>query len=332
MFPLVAVLLALTFLAYVPKVLADSTTCISDNVIEDDSVGTEPWNNEADAEGDPDSSGAYCDLEYEEESHYLRATMFGFHEHTPIIPDTATIDGIKVEIRRQAYGTGAAVWEPGDGLRVLKNGEVTDAEDGMDDYYGEGWEWSVGGGPTSLWDGEPWTVADIKNDSGFGVLYYVRGDSPSPQAQVDCFRVTVYYTEAAAEEYDVELSGNVTVTASRYCTRELRFMSTETAAVTAPPHVWRELGLWSWTESVSVSSTFVYAGRETAFITTETTTTTTTPRPLRELWFTLTNTPTQILETVFEAEAPFGPYLLAWFGFLALIFVPFFLLFWRRRK
>jgi hypothetical protein len=114
----------------------------------------------------------------------LDATGFGFS-----IPAGSTIDGIRVEIERNASGSSI----DDEDVYILKSGAAT----GTDHASSTDWPTSDGtrtyGGSTDLW-GTTWTVAQI-NASNFGVRLKADSDTSSSRTLgVDYVEIRVYYT------------------------------------------------------------------------------------------------------------------------------------------
>lgn len=119
-------------------------------------------------------------------SYALVASNFGFS-----IPSGATIDGIVVEIEKQA----------GTANRLIDNGVWLDGITGafseskaIGSFWSTTEQYITYGGATDLWTASP--TANEINSSAFAVYFDVFGDNTA-QARVDHIRVTVYYTEGA---------------------------------------------------------------------------------------------------------------------------------------
>jgi len=126
-------------------------------------------------------------------SNELQGTNFGF-----AIPAGSTINGITVEIKKQAVsGTG----NPTDvDVTILKGGVATGTNLGHTGA-GNGWLTAGGidtyGGSSTLW-GATWTPADI-NATNFGVQISCMEWVGFPAtAGVDFIRITITYTPPAA--------------------------------------------------------------------------------------------------------------------------------------
>lgn len=162
-------------------------TLISNNI----TVGTYEWfsGNSAKTENEDFASvdlGGGVNISY-----YLVAQQFGFS-----IPTNARIDGIVVEIKR---------WEDQGVVNDYRVRIMYGEEDiGTVDRAAAG-EWpgvniyKTYGSSSDLW-GRTWTYADINSDF-FGVALSVTNPSGGPIANVDDFRITVYYTETTGTGY-----------------------------------------------------------------------------------------------------------------------------------
>jgi len=116
-------------------------------------------------------------------TNYLDATNLTFN-----IPAGATIDGIKVEIRKQT-GISTSIIND-DQVKILKNGVMGAANKAEAANWPTAYAYSVYGGPSDLW-GETWVPADI-NSPTFGVRLSAKATLAF--AWVDAIRITVYYT------------------------------------------------------------------------------------------------------------------------------------------
>jgi len=137
-------------------------------------------------------------------SDFLSLTAFtGFN-----IPTGATIDGIKLEILREAGGGDVGVTE--DNFVYLLKGGV---QAGIDHHITGAWplgtfEYAVYGSSSDLW-GTSWTPAQI-NASDFGALLKVFETSNTDTSSGDVdfqSRMTVYYTPPAGRSFAVGFLG-----------------------------------------------------------------------------------------------------------------------------
>jgi hypothetical protein len=167
---------------------------LSPGTLADDSaVGTVAWSNPTNAasSNDSDASAAYSGGNAQ--SHYLKATNFGF-----AIPAGATIDGVVVEIERAKSGIAHAIRDAV--VSLVKGGSVSGnnkadlvtAWTNTDTYI-------TYGSSGDLW-GLALAPADV-NASNFGVVLSTSAtlvdEEGTTTAFVDHIRITVYYTEAA---------------------------------------------------------------------------------------------------------------------------------------
>lgn len=172
-------------------------------VADDASVGSMAWINPSNVvASDSVYATTAIGAAVGQESHYLKATNFGFS-----VPADSTIDGILVEVERSwvngsmSYGNindtvTSGMPDGTGGSRIIKGGLTSSTDVSL------GSEWTnpksrvLFGSAVSLW-GETWTPADI-NSSNFGFAMSAVGyNGPSgtdPTAQVDHIRITVYYT------------------------------------------------------------------------------------------------------------------------------------------
>jgi len=123
------------------------------------------------------------------QSHYLKATNFGFS-----IPGGSVITGILVIVTRKESGSNVC---KDNRVRIVKGGVIgsTDRANAAEwptvaaavEYGGDG-----SGGSTDLW-GETWTPADI-NASNFGMAISALGLTAGGSASIDYISITVFYS------------------------------------------------------------------------------------------------------------------------------------------
>ena len=189
---------------------------------DDSAVGSVSWSNPDNAKVSDDTRAInQLGSAVGKESHYLKATNFGFS-----IPVGATINGIVVEIERSWQNGSSAFGEINDGgsasggaggLRIVKGGSISSTDRSVGAVWTNTTDaYSSYGSSSDLW-GETWTAEDI-NASTFGFVISVMGfNGPSgtdPQAKVDHIRITVYYTVGVAgptnlKSYNTNLKGNI---------------------------------------------------------------------------------------------------------------------------
>ena len=162
-------------------------------VVDNAAVGTEIWSNPNNAKI---SDNIYTGIVVGgvATSHYLKATNFGFS-----IPVGATIDGILVEIEREADQNSADDNVKDSSVKIVKaDGSIgaTNKADTVNKWPTTDTYKSYGSA-IDLW-GESWTSTDI-NDVDFGVVLSVVLTCLDwgVAALVDHIRITVYYTPAA---------------------------------------------------------------------------------------------------------------------------------------
>lgn len=163
---------------------------------DDSSFGSVAWTNPSNA-GTSDNSYATYNSPGGTDSHYLKATNFGFS-----IPSDATITNIKVEIERKQDNTFA-----GDTVDSVVKLVVGGAVTGNNKASGASWPAPFGGGmgtdayasydySVTTWGVTP-SPSDV-NASNFGVVLAANaagGLGANPTAYVDHVRITVTYTQ-----------------------------------------------------------------------------------------------------------------------------------------
>jgi hypothetical protein len=161
----------------------------------DGSYGVVDWANEVQTLAE-DGVPATVTLPVDSQlSYYLRWRSFGF-----AVPADATITGIQVQVRRCQEGNASSGAVRDVRLKLSKTAGVLVGDNKaslfsnwpIDDY-----QWATYGGATDLW-GTTWTPAEI-NAGAFAVYFSVGSTHGDEVAQVDCARVTVFYT--TAEDY-----------------------------------------------------------------------------------------------------------------------------------
>lgn len=173
-----------------------SSTSAPSTVVDDNTghVGTVVWSNPSNARvSDDNYATAVLSQSGDQDSHYLKATGFGF-----AIPAYSTIDGIQVSVERSVSGgaqAGNAIRD--NGVQLLRAGTI----DGSD-LSNSGSDWptidtvAVYGGTGNLW-GTSWTVSDINNvNFGVDIAAHHHGGSgdATDTARVDSVSITVTYT------------------------------------------------------------------------------------------------------------------------------------------
>lgn len=140
------------------------------------------WSNVSNA-GASDNAYATASLSPTTQSHYLKATNFGFS-----IPAGAAISGIVVEVERKESGAGVA---QDNRVRIVKGGTIGTTDKASASEWPTSDAYATYGSDIDLW-GETWTVDDI-NASNFGVAVSALGLTNSGTASIDHIRITVYY-------------------------------------------------------------------------------------------------------------------------------------------
>ena len=149
---------------------------------DDDSVGTLSWSS-VDSAKVEDGTSAFTGFSVGT-THYLKATNFGF-----AIPNGATINGIKVEIKQLDNGNDATE----SSVKIVKGGTISGNNKSTGANLPDSLTYVEYGGSTDLW-GLSWTASDV-NASNFGVVFSV---VQSSAVGVDHIRITVYYSEMIA--------------------------------------------------------------------------------------------------------------------------------------
>ena len=138
-------------------------------------------------------------------SDLLIATNFGFTSMD--IPDSVTIKGITVSIRRRAENEPLGSFSDYQ-VCLLNNMGVNKAAMGID--WPSSWVTATYGGPSDLW-GFPWEPADIRSDS-FGVALSVTEDALIDMhliAEVDWIQVTVTYSTIVSTTHNITYRKNI---------------------------------------------------------------------------------------------------------------------------
>ena len=151
---------------------------------DDAGFGTPVWTDPGNITGASDISSASVVLAAAGNSHYLKATNFGF-----AIPAGATIDGIVVEWRKSKLLGGTVIDAR---VRIVKGGAVGSTDKASGDQWLDSLTYASYGSSSDLW-GETWTITDI-NASDFGAVLAANGDTGGGTGYVEHMRITVYYT------------------------------------------------------------------------------------------------------------------------------------------
>jgi hypothetical protein len=154
-------------------------------------VGTEAWLAPTYA-GSADGNPAHVALSAPGalQSHYMDGSQWALS-----VPDNATILGIQVDILRcaSAGGDGAVrdtvvSLSKATGVPIGDNKAETETNWPIGSY-----EWISYGGPSDLW-GTSWTPSELNGEFTFQVLIAVESTVGTETAQIDCVRVTVWYS------------------------------------------------------------------------------------------------------------------------------------------
>lgn len=154
---------------------------------DDSSTGTVAWTSPGNITAYNDGLNASAVL-LDNETHYLKATNFGF-----AIPSDSVITGIKIEVRKNVTAN-KTIYDRK--VRLIKGGTVQSADRSVvDQWPNSSFPFVIHGSSSDLW-GATWTAADINSSSfGFAIAAQAVG---SGTAFVDYIRATVYYTPAAS--------------------------------------------------------------------------------------------------------------------------------------
>ena len=159
---------------------------------DDSSVGDVVWSNPGNAtSSDNIYSTAALNSGSNKDSHYLKATGFGFN-----IPAGSTIDGIEVRVKRSA--TVASEIRDND-VMLVKNGVIGGTDKGGSSS--PDWETTdatiLYGSSSDKW-GQTWSVSDINSTTtGFAIAAHHHNGGAASTARVDYITITVYYTPSA---------------------------------------------------------------------------------------------------------------------------------------
>ena len=159
------------------------------SVFEVGTFGTAIWADVAQAESE-DGLGASVNLIGGVSSHYLKAD----HAHF-VIPTTSAVVGIEVAVKRCQQDSGSVGAVRDIEVRLSKAGHVPVGDNKAlvnNNWPVAEYQWEIYGGPSDLW-GTTWTPDEI-NAVDFGAMLAVTSTHAAEVAQVDCFRITIYYT------------------------------------------------------------------------------------------------------------------------------------------
>lgn len=171
--------------------------------------GNTAWTNPTNVQGDTTGTAATCapGSSVGHTSQLLRASNFGF-----AVPTGATVDGITVEVEKQASASNRSAWSS---CRILKAGaETGTAKESGGSAWSNSKAFQTLGGVADLW-GTTWTPSEI-NASGFGVSIKVR--RTATQAVTDSVfrvRITVSYTPESHEGSATTTGGGISSMAAQ---------------------------------------------------------------------------------------------------------------------
>lgn len=173
---------------------ADAEGPNNPNVMADDSsIGTVAWGavNNAKVSDDARANADSNDLE---DSHYLKATDFGFSV-------SGTIEGIELEVEQSGGKLFSGLFPRENSIKLVKGGSVCCTNKSTTAVLPSSDTYISYGGASDLW-GEAWTAAQI-NATDFGAVFGVelrgQGGSDNSFALVDHMRITVTFTAAQSK-------------------------------------------------------------------------------------------------------------------------------------
>lgn len=153
----------------------------------DASVGERAWTNPGNITASDDTRASTTMVGVELTTQYLKATNFGFS-----IPSGATINGITVNVEKQASGSDDYQ------VRIVKGGTIGATDRAKAGAWGASDTSYTYGSSSDLW-GETWTDADI-NSSTFGFVISAErpGFKVAGSCAVDHITITIDYTAGGA--------------------------------------------------------------------------------------------------------------------------------------
>lgn len=156
---------------------------------DDSTLGTVVWNNPGNITANDGSCSECGSVMYTGETHYLKATNFGFS-----IPSGATINGITVVINRAS----TLIIVQDRTLKIIKGGSFVGSNLWSAAYWPPTLTSKTYGSSSELW-GTSWSYADI-NASDFGVGLTVASGSfkSAGRGKVDYIEITIDYTVGGA--------------------------------------------------------------------------------------------------------------------------------------
>lgn len=160
--------------------------------VNDSSVGTAGWGSVTNARAN-DTSYATASISTGQSTNYIKATNFGFT--TAMIPDDATIVGIKVEIERKGSSNTNTIRD-----NIVKIVRADGTLGGTNQAHATSWTtssdvWDSYGGANDLWGETGWSPAAIRT-ANFGVVMSAIANAGfgNRTASVDNIRITITYT------------------------------------------------------------------------------------------------------------------------------------------
>ncbi len=200
--------------AVYPVYTDDDTGATNPGTMADDAaVGTLTWSNPDNAKTS-NNSWAIASTGGTAQTHYLKATNFGFSF-------SGTINGIIAKIEKQMANGGQPDTTVDNAVKIVKSNGSIGAENKA---VGPNWNQNADatvtyGDSTDLWS-ESWSDTDITDvDFGFVVTAdLTRVVGPGPNAYVDHMTITVYYTAGVSDSCSCPESGNWEINDGSICT------------------------------------------------------------------------------------------------------------------
>ena len=160
-------------------------------VVNDNSVGTVAWSNPDNAKAGDDSYASVLEYINTIDTHYLKATNFGFS-----IPTGNVISGIEVRVEKRATSDDGYSWAVDNKVKLAlpTTGEGSGDKANTTTHYPTSDSYITYGGSSDKWN-ESLTYSTI-NSSDFGILFssHLIIDH-SMSVYVDHIQIKVYYTE-----------------------------------------------------------------------------------------------------------------------------------------
>ena len=180
---------------------------------DDSSRGSNTWSNPTNVQA---GGSTYATVDFTSsafaESHWLKGLNPGFS-----VPASSTINGVEVEVVCGNFSgtpTNPAFSDLGDQAKLVKGGAISGTGQSLPTGLNEGTAGTYTiGGPTNLW-GLTLTAGDVNAPTfGFALILRWKRLSGTFTANIDSFRITVYYTPAVTR--DLPSAASVSAPVSR---------------------------------------------------------------------------------------------------------------------